>query len=104
MAFTVRPGRPPAPPLVPPTVDVVLGRKGGGKARVSVHETGKTRRRYAAQSSPDPVGPGTWSPLPGAGKSRRLSGKSGTSVWVRFALMHGQEQSDWGTPVLVTLP
>ena len=35
---------------------------------------------------------------------RRLSGKSGTSVWVRFALMHGQLQSDWSAPVLVTFP
>jgi hypothetical protein len=105
MAFTARTGRPPAPPLVPPaTLDVVPGRKGSGKAKVAAHETGKTRRSYAAQSSPDPVGAGTWTPLPGAGKSRRLSGKSGTNVWVRFALMHGQEQSDWGVPVLVTLP
>ena len=72
--------------------------------RVSAHEIGRMRRRYATQSSPDPVGPDTWSPLPGTGKSRTITGKSGTSVWVRFALVHEELQSEWSTPVLVTLP
>jgi hypothetical protein len=54
--------------------------------------------------SPDPIGPSTWAVIPGTGKSRRLTGKSGTSVWVRFALVHGQLQSDWSNPVLVTFP
>jgi hypothetical protein len=57
-----------------------------------------------AEMSPDPIGPSTWAVIPGTGKSRRLTGKSGTSVWVRFALVHGQIQSDWSNPVLVTFP
>jgi hypothetical protein len=105
MAFTPRGARPPAPPLVPPdSLDIKMGKKGHGKVKVAAHETGKTRRKYAAQMSPDPIGANTWATLPGAGKSRWLTGKSGTSAWVRFALMHGQAQSDWGTPVLVTFP
>jgi hypothetical protein len=105
IAFTPRGGRPPAPQLVPPDfLDITMGKKGHGKVKVAAHEIGKTRRQYAAQMSPDPIGANTWANLPGAGKSRWLTGKSGTSAWVRFALMHGQAQSDWGTPVLVTFP
>ena len=105
MAFTARSERrPPPPPLVPPaSIDIQMGKK-GGKVKVAAHEIGKTKRRYAAQTSPDPIGPTTWTTVPGAGKSRWLAGRSGTSVWVRFALMHGQLQSDWSTAVLVTFP
>jgi hypothetical protein len=92
-------------PLVPPeSIDIAMGKKGHGKVKVAAHETGTTRHRYAAEMSPDPIGATTWSALPGTGKSRRLTGKSGTSVWVRFALIRGQQQSDWSTPVLVTFP
>ena len=105
MAFVALVGRPPAPAMVPPeSIDITMGAKGHGKVRVAAHELGTTKRRYAAEMSPDPVGPNTWTVLPGNGKSRRLTGKSGTSVWVRFALVHGQLQSDWSTPVLVTFP
>ncbi|MFT3771528.1 MAG: hypothetical protein QM820_39440 [Minicystis sp.] len=41
--------------------------KAHGKARVSVGSRG----RYAAEVSPNPVGEGTWSPLPGTGDTRR---------------------------------
>jgi DNA invertase Pin-like site-specific DNA recombinase len=105
MAFVARQGRPAAPPLVPPeSIDITMGKKGHGKVKVAAHELGKTRRQYAAQMSPDPVAAGSWVSLPGAGKSRWLTGKSGTSAWVRFALMHAGAQSDWCTPVLVTFP
>ena len=105
MAFVPLVGRPLAPPMVPPdSIDVTMGKKGHGKVKVAAHELGTTKRRYAAEMSPDPIGPATWAPLPGTGKSRRLTGKSGTSVWVRFALVRGQLQSDWSTPVLVTFP
>lgn len=46
----------------------------------------------------------TWSGLAGGGKSRKLSGKSGTSMQVRFALVRGQLQSPWSQPVVVTFP
>jgi hypothetical protein len=104
MAFEAYAGRPPPPSMVAPLVDVILGRKGSGRARPSVHETGGTRHRYVAEMSPDPITATSWSSLPGTGKSRKLSGKSGTSVWVRFAMLHGQQQGDWSSPVLVTFP
>jgi hypothetical protein len=104
MAFAAYQGCPPAPTMTGPLVDVILGRKGSGRARPTVHETGGTRHRYAAEMSPDPVTATSWSTLPGTGKSRKLTGKSGTSVWVRFAVLHGQTQGDWSAPVLVTPP
>jgi hypothetical protein len=93
------------PPDTPESIDTVLPKKGHGKATVSVHETGKTRRQYAAEYSLDPYGPTTWAPLgKGYGKSRLVTGASGTKIWVRFATVRGQLQSDWCTPVLVTIP
>ena len=52
-------------------------------------------------ASPDGI---TWSALPGSGKSRDLTGKSGTSIWVRFALQVRQQQSAWSEPVHITFP
>jgi hypothetical protein len=102
MGFVPYEGPPPKPPLLPPLqLDVELGKKGHGKAKVSAHETGTTRRHYAAQSSPDGI---TWTELIGHGKSRRLSGKSGTSIWVRFALELGSERSEWSVAVQITFP
>jgi hypothetical protein len=105
MAFVASAGKPPAPALVPPeSIDVKLGKKGSGKATVSAHELGTTRRSYAAQMSPNPITPASWVALTGAGKSRKLSGPSGTQVWVQFALMRGSLLSAWSTAVLVTFP
>jgi hypothetical protein len=105
MAFAAYTGKPPAPAMVPPeSIDVTMGKRGYGRVKVAAHELGKTKRHYAAEMSPDPVGANTWSILPGSGKSRWLTGKSGTSAWVRFALVRGQIQSEWSVPVLVTFP
>jgi hypothetical protein len=91
------------PPAVPEQIDMTIPKTGHGKVRVSVHETGGKRGQYVAQSSPDPIG--TWSPLGvGLGKTRTVTGASGTKVWVRFAQVRAGAQSDWSTPVLVTLP
>ena len=47
----------------------------------------------------------TWSPLGlGYGKTRTILGASGTKVCVRMATIRGELQSDWCTPVLVTIP
>ncbi len=74
-----------------------------GKCRVSVNETGTARGRYVAQVSPNPIA--TWTELPGNGKERKLSGyASGTQLWVRFAQVRYGLQSDWCTPVLITIP
>jgi hypothetical protein len=102
MALTVAASRvvATAPPATPETVNVVVPKKVRGRAKVSVPSTG----RFVAQGSADPIGPATWYDLPGTGKSRTLTGASGTKIWVRFARVRGQLQSDWSTPVLVTLP
>jgi hypothetical protein len=89
-------------PLVPASIDVKPPRTGRGKTTVSVHESGPIHYRYAAEQSVDGV---TWTQLGvGRGKTRIVTGASGTQVWVRFATVRGQRQSDWCTPVLVTIP
>jgi hypothetical protein len=105
MAFVAYAGRPPAPALVPPdSIDVKLGKKGSGRATASAHELGTTRHRYAAQTSPNPITATSWVGLAGDGKSRKLSGPSGSQVWVQLALTRGQLQSAWSVPVLITFP
>jgi len=106
MAMTPQETPRPAPAaLLPPeSIDVRVHKKGSGKVTASAHQAGGGRRHYAAEISTDPIGPATWVGVPGSGKSRKLSGASGTSVWVRFALQRGQLQSEWSTPVLITFP
>jgi hypothetical protein len=89
-------------PETPSEVLVRLERK-SGRARVTVNEPAGKKGHYVAESSPDPIGPATWSPLPGNGKQRIITGPSGTKVWVRFAQVRYGLQSDWSVPVLVTL-
>jgi hypothetical protein len=96
---TVRTRLPPAPP------DLIWSRapqRGHGRITVSVQETGPIRREYVAEQSADGI---TWSPLGvGHGKTRVVTGASGTKVWVRFATVRAGSQSDWSTPHLVTIP
>jgi hypothetical protein len=103
--FKQRDTRAPRLPLLPPaSIDVKLGRI-HGRFRVSAHETGTTRRHYAVEICLDPIGPNAWMSLPGDGKARTVTGyPSGTRVWIRYAMTRGQAQSDWSTPVLVTVP
>jgi hypothetical protein len=76
------------PPTVPEQIEFRAPKKGHGRVRVSVHETGAIKAQYVAQSSPDPYGPTTWSQLGvGLGKTRMVTGTSGTKVWVRFAMV-----------------
>jgi len=90
------------PPATPQQLDVTFPRTGHGKATVTVHETGTRRHAYAAQQSLDGV---HWIQLGvGQGKTRAVTGASGSQLWVRFAMVRGQLQSPWSTPVLVTLP
>ncbi len=106
MAFAVRasPTVATAAPEAPESINVVIPKTVRGRVKASVNETGTTKGRYVAEASPDPIGPTTWALLPGTGKSRTITGVSGTKVWVRFARVRGQLQSDWSTPVLITLP
>jgi hypothetical protein len=83
----------------PPGALLVKIGKAHGKARVSV--PGKTRGRFVAEAASDPNGP--YSPLPGNGKERKLSGYApGTKLWVHMAQVRYGLQSDWSTPVLIT--
>jgi hypothetical protein len=89
----------------PESLDITFPRRLRGEFTASAHQTGVGRGRYAAQLSTDANMPTTWVDLRGYGKSRKVKGyKSGTQVWLRFAQLSGQDQSDWGTPVLVTVP
>jgi hypothetical protein len=90
------------PPTVPASIDVKTPRVGHGKIRATVHETGSSQHQYVAQQSVDGT---TWTALgAGHGKSRVITGASGAKIWVRFAMVRGDLQSDWCTPVLVTIP
>ena len=91
--------------LMPPeALDIKLASKVRGQFTASVRETGGDKWIYVAEQSPDPIGENTWSTLVGYRKTRKVTGPSGTRVWVRFARVRGQLQSEWGAPVLVTIP
>jgi hypothetical protein len=102
----------PATPATPsrtvpaaPAIVIVRPEKAHGRARVTVQETGTARGSYVAESTPDPLSAtSVWSLFPGNGKQRIVTGPTGTKVWVRFAQVRYGLQSDWSTPVLVTLP
>ena len=71
------------PPAMPDLFDVKIPKKGHGKLVIGVHETGPIRYQYVAEQSSDGV---NWSPLGlGRGKTRTLTGASGTKIWVHFA-------------------
>ena len=87
-----------------PAAVLVRPGKEHGKARVAVDGKGYLGS-FVAQVSPDPIGPSTWTPLPGTGKSRNLSGyASGTKLWVQFAQVRWGLQSPWSAPVMVIIP
>jgi hypothetical protein len=91
------------PPDPPAALIVKIGRA-HGRARVAVQGKGRLGN-FVAQVSPDPIAPGSWSPLPGNGKERTLSGyPTGTKLWVQFAAVRWGLQSAWSVPVLVTIP
>jgi hypothetical protein len=90
------------PPAVPDAIDVTIPRTARGYVTASVHETGNVKGRYLAEWTTEPMG--TWQALTGMGKSRKVTGQSGAKIWVRFARVRGALQSDWCTPVLVTIP
>jgi hypothetical protein len=65
---------------------------------------GKVHGNFVAEASTDAT-PTTWMPLVGTGRSRALVAyASGAKVWVRFAQVRYGLQSDWSTPILVTIP
>jgi hypothetical protein len=73
-----------------------------GYAEISVTEPAGVHGRYYAEWTQDPIG--TWARLAGTGKSRRVTGASGTKVWVRFARVRGAVESAWSEPQLIVIP
>jgi hypothetical protein len=105
MGLDERPPAPPKPAFAPPdALDITNPKKGVGWTTVSAHVPANSRIRWAVQMSPDPVGANTWTEVYGVGKSRKITGPSGSKVWVRFAMLRRGVPSAWGTPVLVTIP
>jgi hypothetical protein len=92
-----------APP-VPDGIDVKIPTKGHGSAGVLVQQPKGARWQFVVQWSPNPPTATSWELLVGTGKSRTLTGASGTQMWVRAARVRGQLQSDWCTAILVTIP
>ncbi len=91
-----------AAPTVPTGITNHPPRTGHGMTRVVVEETGPTKHKYVAQQSLNGV---DWTQLGvGNGKTRVVTGASGTQVWVRFAMVRGQRVSDWSIPIQVTIP
>jgi hypothetical protein len=77
-------------------------KRGHGKTTVVAEDPGPTRHAFVAEQSTDGV---TFSQLGvGHGKTREVTGPSGTKVWVRFAIVHRGAQSPWSTVLLVTIP
>ena len=93
---------PTAGPDAPAAFEITKPRYKRGYADISVIEPAGMHGRYYAEWSPDPIG--AWARLAGTGKSRRVTGASGTKVWVRFARVRGQLESGWSEPQLIVIP
>jgi hypothetical protein len=90
------------PPTVPDHLESRPPKRGHGRITVFVVETGTTHHQFAAEQSLDGV---TFTQLGVShGKTRVVTGPSGTKVWVRFAMVRGSLQSDWSIPIIVTIP
>jgi len=95
------------PRNTPPTVPVIINNKppktGHGKTTVSVGDLDADKREFVAQQSLD--GGTTWSQLGvGHGKTRVVTGPSGTKVMVRFAMVRSGLISDWSVAITITIP
>jgi hypothetical protein len=97
-----KPVTPTTGPDAPTAFVVTKPRYKKGYAEISVSEPAGKRGRYYAEWSPDPIG--TWTRLTGTGRSRRVTGASGTKVWVRFARVRGSIESAWSDPQLIVIP
>jgi hypothetical protein len=103
--FKERGPKPPDPPFEPPvSIDFTFPKRLKGQLTVTPHVPKGFRAQWAVQMSTDPIGPTTWITVHGTGKSRVISGPSGSKVWVRYAMVRGQQQSAWGEPQLATIP
>jgi hypothetical protein len=107
MGLTPRPKRVATALLVvepPVTIDVLIAKKAREYLYVSAHAPAKPRLDYVTQTSPNPFTATSWVQMPGSYKRNKLTGPSGTQLWVRMAVVSRRIQSAWSTPVLVTIP
>jgi len=91
------------PPTIPMIIDNKPPKTGHGKTTVSVGDLGADKRQFVAQQSLD--GGTTWTQLGvGLGKTRVVTGPSGTKVMVRFAMVRSGMTSDYSVAITVTIP
>lgn len=99
-----RPPPAPKPPFAPPdSLDITFPKKEKGWFKTRPHGI-KARCVWVVQISRDATNPTTWEPVLGDGNTRKITGASGTTVWVRYAMLRDGQQSAWNVPVLVTFP
>ncbi len=96
--------RPKGPPPVPAGIDIRYPARGHGKATIAVQAPKGAAWDYMIQVSPNPPTATSYEMVPGNGKTRVLTGASGTQLWVKAARIRGGVQSDFCTAVLVTIP
>jgi hypothetical protein len=103
--FKERGPKPPEPSLEPPvSIDFKFPKRLKGQVTATPHVPKGFHAQWAVEMSTDPIGANTWVTVHGTGKSRVISAPSGSKVWVRYAMVRGQQQSAWGEPQLVTIP
>ncbi len=95
---------PKGPPPVPAGIDVRNPKRGHGKTTISVQAPSGTHWQYVIQVSPNPPTTTSYETVFGNGKTRVLTGASGTQLWVKAARIRSGVQSDFCTAVLVTIP
>jgi hypothetical protein len=89
-------------PLVPPLGIVTTFDGNTHEARIRVKRAPGIGS-YVVEVSPDPVGPATWTRLPGFGLLKRLIGYSPGTYWVRAASARANEFSAFTEAVSVII-
>jgi hypothetical protein len=96
--------KPLGPPPVPDGIDVKTPKKGRGKTTIAVQQPPRVHWQYVVMVSPNPSTATSWVLSVGTGKTRVLTGASGTQLWVKAARVLRGVQSDFCTEVLITIP
>lgn len=102
--FTEKVPKAPPPFEPPPSLDIKFPKRKKGEFTATPHVPTEDRSHWVVETSPDPIGPSSWTVAYGSGRSRVITGPSGSKVWIRYAMVRGGQISAWGTPVLVNIP